>query len=182
MKKSGANRIFIAHGAILAWSAVFLQLYLIIINRIATVPETIIRFFSFYTILTNILVACSFSFLWLKPNSRAGKFFSREKVVTAITLYITVVGATYNIILRQLWSPQGLQLIVDELLHSVIPVLFIVYWLICVPKGELEWKNVLSWLIYPLVYLICILFRGALSGFYPYPFLDVGKLGYTKVV
>ena len=102
-------------------------------------------------------------------------------MVTAITLYIIVVGATYNIILRQLWSPQGLQLIVDELLHSVIPVFFIVYWLICIPKGELEWKNVLSWLIYPLVYFICVLFRGALPGYYPYPFLDVMKLGYNKV-
>ena len=84
----------------MGWLAMFLQLYLIIINRNATVPETIIRFFSFYTILTNILVACYFSFLWLKSNSRLGKFFSRENVTGAITPYITVVGITYNLILR----------------------------------------------------------------------------------
>lgn len=174
--------MFIAPGAVLSWGAVILQLYLIIINRVTTVPETIIRFFSFYTILTNILVAFHFSLRWLKPNSRAGKFISREKVTTAITVYITVVGATYNMILRQLWSPQGLQLVVDELLHSVIPVLFIIYWFVCVPKGKLAWKDVLSWLSYPLVYFVFIVLRGGLSGFYPYPFLDVVKLGYNKVV
>jgi len=75
-----------------------------------------------------------------------------------------------------------LQLIVDELLHSVIPGLFIIYWLVCIPKGKLKGKNVLPWLIYPMVYFIYILFRGAWSGFYPYPFLDVVKLGYNKVV
>ena len=109
-KKSAAGKILIPLGAILGWSAIVLQLYLIIINRVATVPETIVRFFSFYTILTNILVASYFSFLWLKPDSQIGKFFSLENVAAAITLYITVVGLIYNIILRHLWSPQGLQL------------------------------------------------------------------------
>ena len=180
-KRPAVSKIFIAIGAILGWSAVILQLFLIIINRAATIPETVIRFFSFYTILTNILVASYFTFLWLKPNSFAGLFFLRENVAAAITLYITVVGITYNILLRQLWNPQGLQWIIDELLHSVIPVFFIIYWLLFIPKGKLEWSSILAWLIYPLVYFVCILFRGARSGFYPYPFLDALKLGYGKV-
>lgn len=176
-----AMQTFSAIGATVAWLAVGLQFYLIILNRVTSVPEAIIRFFSFYTILTNILVALCFTVLLLKPNSRSGKFFSRPNVVTAVTLYITVVGITYNLILRSLWNPQGLQQVVDELLHVVIPVFFILSWCTFALKAGLQWKNIFPWLIYPFVYLVFILFRGAFSGFYPYPFINVNALGYYKV-
>jgi hypothetical protein len=84
--------------------------------------------------------------------------------------------------LRNLWHPEGLQLVVDELLHSVIPVLFLLYWLIFVPKGLLQWKNVFSWLIYPVVYIVFVLLRGKSSRFYPYPLINVNDLGYSKVL
>ena len=176
-----AMQIFSAIGAITAWFAIVFQLYLLLLNRVTSVPEAIIRFFSFYTILTNILVALCFTLLWLKPDSRWGKYFSRPNVITAITVYITVVGITYNLILRHLWNPQGLQQVVDELLHLIIPVFFILYWFIFAPKAGLQWKNIFPWLIYPFVYLLYTLFRGAFFGFYPYPFLDVNVLGYSKV-
>ena len=97
-------------------------------------------------------------------------------------MYITIVGLVYNIILRSLWKPAGLQWIVDELLHSVIPLLFIVLWLFFVPKGKILWKSVLAWLLYPLFYLIFILICGPSSSFYPYPFIDVSKIGYNKML
>ncbi len=176
------KQLFLTIGMIIGWFAVIFQLWLIIVNRTVSIPETIIRFFSFFTILTNILVALCFTFLLLKPNTKWGIFFSKPATLTAITLYIAVVGIIYNVILRFLWSPQGLQLIVDELLHSVIPVWFILYWCLFVPKQTLQWKNILPWLIYPALYCIYALIRGAISGFYPYPFIDVDALGYTKVI
>jgi len=177
-----AKKIFLAIGALTGWLAILLQLYLIILNRVASVPETIIRFFSFYTILTNILVAVFFTVLLLKLNSLLGRFFSQPHIATAIALYITIVGIVYNVILRFLWQPQGLQWIVDELLHTVIPLFFIFYWLIFARKDGLQLKNIFYWLIYPFVYIIWILIRGAFSGFYPYPFINVTTLGYSKVL
>jgi hypothetical protein len=123
----------------------------------------------------------SFTIILFRPKSRQGEFFSQPRVSTAITAYITFVWIAYNILLRHLWNPTGLQLIVDELLHSFIPILTILYWLIFVSKSELQWKSILLWMIYPLIYLMYILTRGALSGFYPYPFIDVNDLGYSKV-
>ena len=137
-KTTKANQTFLVIGAAIAWFAVLLQLYLIILNRVESVPETIIRFFSFYTILTNIFVAFCFTVLLVKPNSRFGIFFSRPSVLTATTIYIFVVGLLYNLILRKIWSPVGLQQLADELLHVVIPLLFILYWYLFAPKGELE--------------------------------------------
>ena len=180
-QRTRSTQIFLITATIVTWFAVVFQFYLILVNRVTTVPEIIIRFFSFYTILTNILVALAFTFFLLSSRSRLTVFFCNPNVITAITVYITVVGITYNLILRPLWQPKGLQQLVDELLHVIVPLLFIFYWLLFTSKNRLLWKNIFSWLIYPFVYVILILLRGAFSGYYPYPFIDVNKLGYSKV-
>jgi hypothetical protein len=84
--------------------------------------------------------------------------------------------------LRDLWDPQDWQLLADRLLHDIIPILYLLYWIIFVPKGLLRWKDALWWLIYPLIYIIYTITRGALCGWYPYPFIDAGKLGYAHTL
>ena len=168
--------------ALLGWFAVITQFILLIENSVSSVPETIIRFVSFFTILTNILVAIAFSFVFLQGDTKWGRFFNRPATLTAITVYIIVVGAVYNIILRMIWHPVGLQKLVDELLHSVIPVLAVMFWFFFVQKSSLQWKNSFSWLLYPMGYSLFIAARGALSGFYPYPFVNVPAIGYPRAL
>jgi hypothetical protein len=179
---SATAKAYLSLIAIAGWFALIGQFYLIIVGMQASVPETIVRYFTFYTILTNILIAVCCTVLLLKPDSSWGKFFSKTTTLTAITVNIIIVGATYNTILRWLWKPQGLQYVVDELLHLVIPLAFVVFWLIFVPRGGLKWNNIFLWTVYPLVYLAVILIRGAFSGYYPYPFVDVNKLGYPQTL
>jgi hypothetical protein len=176
------RKTFLIILAVSGWFALIAQFYLIIVNRVASIPETITRYFSFFTILTNFIVVVCCTFILLKPTSNTGRFFSRPDTLTAIAVYITVVGIVYNTVLRFLWSPQGPQLIVDELLHSVIPLLFIILWFLLTRKAVLKWKNIFPWLLYPLAYIIYILIRGTFSGFYPYPFINVTELGYNKVL
>src|SRR5665647_1640697 len=128
------NKIFLTVIAIAGWFAIIFQFYLIILHRKLSLPGTVVQFFSYFTILSNIVVAICCTLVLLKPTSGWGKFFSQPVVVTAVTLHITVVGLVYNLVLRFLWVPQGLQKIVDELLHSFIPILFILYWLLFVQK------------------------------------------------
>ena len=103
-KTTKAEQTFLIIGTAIAWFAVLLQLYLIIFNRVESLTETIIRFFSFYTILTNILVAFCFTALLVKPNSRLGIYFSQPGALTATTINIFVVGLLYNLLLRQIFS------------------------------------------------------------------------------
>lgn len=180
--RKSTKSYFLLIGTIITWLAVSLQFYLIIENRIVSIPETIIRFFSFFTILTNTLVAICFTVLYRDAKSKLYQFISRGDVLTAVCVYILVVGLVYQIILRATWSPEGLQFIVDELLHSVIPLFFLIYWIVFVSKEKLQWKFIPSWLIYPSLYLVCIMIRGALSGFYPYPFIDLTELNYVDVL
>jgi hypothetical protein len=181
-KSSKTKQSFEIIGALIAWLAVIFQLYLIIINREVSLGETIIRFISFFTILTNIIVAVCFTLLAFKSTSSWGNFFSKPQTQAAIAVYIFVVGLTYNIILRGIWNPQGLQRIVDELLHVVVPIYFVLYWFIFSPKNNLQWKNVFPWLIYPFLYLVYTLIRGAFVHYYPYPFVDADKLGINTVL
>lgn len=180
MRNKKGAKLLLGAICLLGWFALIGQFYLIILNRGTSIPEIVIRYFSYFTILTNILVAICCTILLTNRNSKIKSFFLRQNTLTAITVYITIVGLVYNFILRFLWNPQGLQRIVDELLHSVIPLLFIVFWLLIVPKGKLYWKSVLAWLLYPLIYLVFVLLRGIPSSFYPYPFIDVKKIGYPQ--
>lgn len=168
--------------AIMGWVVLLLQFYLIIINRAASVSETIIRYFSYFTILTNILVAVAFTLLFTNGSSKWKLFFSKAPVFTAVTVYILVVGIIYNLVLRWLWQPEGFQKLADELLHSIIPIAVLIYWFLFVASSALRWQSVFQWLLYPFIYCLYILLRGAASGFYPYPFMDVNQLGYSKVL
>ncbi len=108
--------------------------------------------------------------------------FRRPSVQAGTAVYIAIVGIVYQLLLRQLWNPQGAQWVADVLLHSMIPVGYVLYWLLFAPRSELRWKDAVAWLVYPGVYLVYILARGAVSGLYPYPFVDVNVLGYAGVL
>ncbi|MBS1916986.1 MAG: Pr6Pr family membrane protein [Bacteroidetes bacterium] len=173
-------RIYSALGGIIGWFAVITQFFLMLENRVAPITETIMRFLSFFTILTNTLVALTFTFIAINSSLSIKKFLSKQTTLAATCVYIVVVGLIYNLILRSLWQPTGMQKIVDELLHSVMPVVFLLFWIIFIPKSKLKWGSVFPWLLYPFFYAIFVAIRGAFSGFYPYPFIDVTKIGYAK--
>jgi hypothetical protein len=159
--------------AILGFVVVILQFYLMMETRTVSESESIVRFFSYFTILSNLILAISF----------AVQAFRKKTIVilTPITVYITIVGLVYQILLRHTWSPTGLQMIVDELLHSIIPSLAIMYWFLY-ESNKISYNQIPKWLIFPLVYLSYILIRGHYSGFYPYSFVDVSKFGLNQVL
>ncbi len=167
--------------AFIGWFTIIAQFFLMLENRTTSIPEMIVRFFSFFTILTNILVASYFTNQVLSSKGNSENLFSKTGTLTAVTVYITVVGLVYQIALRHLWKPTGMQRIVDELLHTIIPTLAIIYWFLYEQKHKLRWKIIPSFLLYPLFYLGYILLRGEFSEFYPYPFINVTELGWPQI-
>jgi len=167
--------------AVIGWFAIVMQYVVMVENRVIPLGEATIRFFSFFTILTNLLVAVYFSFELFQAK-HPGAYTRRPGALTALTVYITIVGLGYQILLRHLWSPTGLQWLVDELLHSVIPVLVILYWYRYELKAGVHFRQIGIWLLYPFTYLIYVLLRGSQSGFYPYPFINVTDLGLAQVL
>jgi hypothetical protein len=68
----------------------------------------------------------------------------------------------------------------NVLLHTVTPLLALLDWVL-VRAGRPPWRWAVGWLTYPLAYLAFVLVRGVIGHRYPYPFLDVGSLGYGAV-
>ncbi|MBD8489647.1 Pr6Pr family membrane protein [Echinicola sp. CAU 1574] len=177
MRKFLSNTI-----ALLGFFAVVTQFILMVWASEGSMVQNLLMFFSYFTILTNTLVTFCYwrESLSNKPNSKC--FFDRSGLLTAITIYITMVGLVYQVTLRGVWEPQGLQMVVDELLHSIIPILVVIYWARYEKKDKIRWSQLPLMLIYPLLYLIYILVSGEFSDFYPYYFIDVNKLGWAKVL
>ncbi|WP_017255637.1 Pr6Pr family membrane protein [Pseudomonas tolaasii] len=175
---------FVAVAALAGWVGLAIQQYLILYSRFtsgASLLGGMISFFSFFTVLTNTLVVVVLSYALVERDSAAKRFFLGPAISSGIAASIVVVSLAYNLLLRHLWTPQGFQFIADELLHDVMPLLFVVYWWHCVPKGTLRLKHLAGWVIYPVVYFGYVLLRGHLLGQYQYPFIDVDTLGYPQV-
>ncbi|MBS1919633.1 MAG: Pr6Pr family membrane protein [Bacteroidetes bacterium] len=180
--KKRCKKTLVALIIILTWFALIAQYWISFENRTTSVWENTITYFSYFTILSNSLVALYFTFLcWQNINSKK-QSKNNLKILTAITVYISIVGIVYQIALRHIWEPQGLQRIVDELLHSVIPILVILYWILQQGHKALKYKDSFPWLIFPLLFLIYTLIRGHFTDFYPYPFLEVNAIGFNKVI
>ena len=170
--------------AVTAWLALTIQFTLTLKTLSSTgfsTLKTLTNFFSYFTILSNLLVAISLTAVLVTPSSKTGSFFSKATVQSAIAVYIFIVGLVYNLVLRSVWNPKGWQLVGDNLLHVAVPLLYVIYWFLYTPKKILQKKDILPWLIFPALYLTWSLLRGRVADWYPYPFIHAGSLSYGKV-
>ena len=171
-----------AAGAFIAF-AVGMQYWLLVRDETAAeMAASSVKFFSFFTILTNILAAATLLVPLIAPQSSVGRFLARPSVRTAVTGYIIIVGVVYYLLLAGLSQRQGWPMFYEYMLHYVTPPLFVLDWLLFVPKQNLNWRVGLSAMGFPLAYLVWTLAHGAVSGWYPYPFVDVAELGYPRAL
>jgi hypothetical protein len=180
-----ASLLLAACIATIAWLSLAAQTDITVhrmLVRGLSVFDGIERLSSYLTNLTVFAVALSFSCVAALGRSPQGRFFRKPPVVTAVVVYIVFVGLAYNLLLRHLWTPSGYRAALNECLHTVLPVLSVIYWVLFVPRFHLTLRQCLLWLLYPLSYLCITLWRGSTSDFYPYPFIDVGELGYPHVL
>jgi hypothetical protein len=171
--------------AALAWFSVLLQCYLslqLAMRNGKSIGSGIETFFSYFTVLTNLLICVSLTVSLVRSESTPGKWFSRPPVVAGIATSIAFVGLSYHFLLRNTWNPQGAYLLADVLLHYVVPALYVLYWWFDYSKAALRWVHPLFWSAYPIVYLVYALVRGSMIDRYPYPFIDVGALGLGRTM
>lgn len=140
-----------------------------------------VKYFSFFTVLTNSLVAVYFAYQALKKEGTMG-WFDKPGILTAITVYITVVGLVYNLVLRKIDPSEGLARVNTEIFHCIMPLLVIMFWLLYEKKGVTPYRSVSQWILYPLIYAVYTLIHGDFAGYYPYPFVDVNALGLPRVL
>ena len=152
----------------------------------------------YFTIQSNLILIVGIGYaLWATVRNTTGP---TPILKGAITVYITITCLVYNLILaKSLGSsplPAGTIMVPllggtlsNDLVHVIAPVMAILDWVLFDAHGNLSWRYPLQWLTYPLTYLAFVLMRGVLitgpflypNLHYPYPFLNVDKIGYSGI-
>ena len=107
---SVARRHFVAVAAVLGWAGLSIQMYLIFYSRWtlgASLLGGLMSFFSYFTVLSNTLVATVLTCELTSRESAARRWFLQSSVSSGVAVSIAVVSLAYNLLLRHLWHPQG---------------------------------------------------------------------------
>ena len=171
--------------AVVAWAALLLQLALVVSGSAVLVEDDppglgarIYRFFAYFTIESNLLVAVASTVLAREPAlDRRGWRVAR----IAGLVGITVTGLVHFFLLRPLLDLDGLDRVADKLLHLVVPALALAAWAWVGPRPRVVAREAAYALCWPLVWLAWTLVVGRVDGWVPYPFLDADDKGWGSV-
>ncbi|WP_423067621.1 Pr6Pr family membrane protein [Devosia sp. CN2-171] len=164
-------------------AALVLQIVLTVEHRLGngdSLVGALVYYFSFFTILSNIMVALIYlsdlvAWRWLEWWRTP---WVRGMMAAAIVLVMIVVHfLLFGLADINIWF-----VIADRTLHYVDPVMYALWWLLFQRHGALVWGDLPKMLVYPLLYVIWAMTRGAVVNEYPYPFLAANRLGYPQVI
>jgi hypothetical protein len=145
---------------------------------LAGMPGRVFDFLSYFTVLSNVLVAVVMALLWRDPQ-RNGALFRVLRMDALIM--ITVTGLIYWGVLAGGVELQGLEYVTNTIEHTLVPIAAILVFLIFGPRGQFRVSTVFVALILPIAWALVILARGAVISAYPYGFIDVARYGYGSV-
>ena len=148
---------------------------------------TITGLLPYFTIQSNL--AYGFFAAWAAYRTHRGDEWTSAPLKGAVTLYVVITGLVYHLVLTNSASGFAMaavqrdlvQAVGNQLLHTVVPLLAVLDWLLFDARGRYRWRYALYWLAFPLGYLAFALVRGLVVDRYPYPFIDAQTLGYGGV-
>ena len=137
-----------------------------------------LNFFGYFTLQSNILTAIVLLVVVFRGRSHSrGLVLARA----CVTTYIIIVGLVYNTLLVGTPGGGGVELPwANFVLHVAVPIYVAIDWIFFGDRTRLPWNRFWLVLVYPIVWLIVVLVRGATDGWVPYPFLSPA-LGYGVV-
>jgi hypothetical protein len=138
-------------------------------------------FFSYFTVEANTLAVISLvlsAFALATGRTGRGLDFIRG----AVTLYMTTTILVFIVLLSGYPSSELTAVPWDNtVLHYIMPIVIIVDWVIASPLAATPIRSALTWLAFPLAYLVYSLIRGPIAHWYPYPFMNPSTRGYLGV-
>ncbi len=136
------------------------------------------NFFSYFTIQSNVIAIVVFlgSVAWW----RTAPSLIWELARGASVVHMTITFVVFALLLSGTNVDTALPW-VDTVLHRVMPLAVIADWLIDPPRHRISFRTSLRWTTFPLLWTAYTLVRGAIVGWYPYPFLDPVNGSYGSV-
>lgn len=131
--------------------------------------------FAFFTVQSNLIVGVVALLLALQPK-RSSTVFATLRMISLVA--ISVTGVVYHVALAGVFELQGWDQLGNQLVHTVVPLLAVVGWLLFGPRRLTSARTAFWSLVFPGFWLGFTLIRGSFIHWYPYPFIDVTTLGY----
>jgi hypothetical protein len=134
--------------------------------------------FSFFTIESNLFAVAVLLVSAVTPVHGRLLIMFRG----AATLYMAVTGIVFSVLLAGIEGAEFTAVPWDNtVLHFLGPIFVVADWFIARPPQRIAFRGALIWLVYPFAYGAYSLIRGAIVGWYPYPFLDPDEHGYPSI-
>lgn len=138
------------------------------------------NFFSYFTIESNLIAIAV-----LLVSAFAVTTKKESHTITLLrgwsTANMILVGVVFSILLAGLDARLTAVPWDNIVLHYIMPIIVVFDWLLFRPQNQISLKHGLLWMIFPVVYVLYSLVRGAVTAWYPYPFLNPTEHGYGKV-
>ncbi|WP_378148317.1 Pr6Pr family membrane protein [Cnuibacter sp. UC19_7] len=144
-----------------------------------TLATKFVRLFSYFTIQSNLFVLGT-SIALLVSIRRDGPVWRVLRLDAMLGIIIT--GLVYETILAPLVHPQGWALAATIGFHYISPWATLIGWLIFGPRPRMGWRAAAAAFIWPIAWLVYTFVHGAITSWYPYPFLDVTVTGFGESV
>jgi hypothetical protein len=138
-----------------------------------------VNFFSYFTIQSNLIAVVALVLSAVAVLRGAGRRY--DMLRGGAVVYMTVTGVVYGLLLSGADVDTGTNW-VNIVVHKLMPIVIAVDWLLDPPAVAIPLRRSLVWVAYPLVWIAYTMTRGALTGWYPYPFLDPAPGGYGPVI
>jgi len=136
------------------------------------------RFVSYFTIQSNFFaLLASVAVVRGRPlESNPGRMLRLAALVG-----MTVTCIVYIVVLSGDSTSTGIDQVANLMLHYIGPPLFVLAWVVFGPFFALSLSDIPRALIWPLLWIVYTLIHGAITDWYPYPFIDVATKGYADV-
>ncbi len=171
--------MFALLGLVLGAAAVVITFYTTTVNQMndgRSLFGAMFHYFSFFTNWTNILLVLIYLdlfFGWTKLSSPV----SCTKGLTSIIMVMIV----YHLLLSATHHPQGIDVITNIIKHYITPVLFTLFWFTSKHIGALKWSDLYKFILFPMAFLVFTYVKAAITGEYPYDFLNYSLNGFSGV-
>jgi hypothetical protein len=145
-----------------------------------TIAARLVRLFSYFTIQSNVLVLAGGLTLAVRP----GRDGSRWRVLRLDGLLgIFITGLVFDLVLASQVHPTGAAWWANFGFHYFAPWWTLIGWVLFGPRPRITWGTIVAALLgWPLAWIVYTFAHGAATGWYPYPFLDVAKIGYAHAI
>lgn len=136
----------------------------------------IVNFFSYFTTLSNLFGAAVFIVGAIRLWRGRGTGEVSPAVRGASVVYLAFVGIVFNTLLVDA-DLGDLQPWVNLVHHMLMPLAVVVDWVLAPPRSRIGRRAIPWWMVVIAAYVAYSLVRGAVTGFYAYPFFNPGAVG-----